>query len=895
MRVLSPKEYLGFEVGEDRCLADWPQVAGYFAHLAEASRRVRTTELGKTTEGNPLLLSIISSPHNLARLEEYRRIQLRLADPRTVADEAEAERLIAGGKAVVLVTCSIHATEVGGTQMSLSLAHRLATSDDPGVADILQNVILLLVPSLNPDGLIKVKRWYDSTLGTRHEGVSPPFLYHKYAGHDNNRDWYMFNLAETKLAVEHCMNAWYPHIVYDIHQTRSNGMRMVLPPFVDPVEPNVDPVLESGLAMLGSAIAAELTAQGKAGVAMNVVYDAFSPSRAYPHYHGGVRVLTETAGVQIATPVELKPEDLKAIRGEHPTKRSWNHPLPWRGGAWRLRDIVDYNLAATTACLRHASRYRDTWLRNFYQVRRRAALHQGNPVAFVISRRQADPHAADEMLDVLRAAQVEVHEAQVPFEADGAACEAGDRVVLLAQPNGPFARAMLEAQRYPDMRMYPGGPPKPPYDVTAHSLPIQMGVRAVEVRMPFRADLRLLEGGSGHSPHPLEAPGASKGLSLKGRGGAKAPLIGEIPFAAKGEAGHLLPLERGGSKVGVNPPAADAFTPFLTFPPQGGRDSVAPTPYYLLGAETNASVRLVNRLLGRGVSVERLQTPVNAGGATRPAGAYVVAAEGDAVHAVHALAREHSLPLEPLAALADSPRMRLRVPRIGVYQSYMPATEEGWARFVLEEYGFSYESLTNDDMRRGKLADRLDAILLPHQAPRHIERGHAQGAYPSQYTGGLGEAGAEALGDFLKGGGTLVAWDGAALYAIEHLGLPVANVLADVPKSDFYAPGSLLEVELDTTHPAAFGMPSRCAVMFLDSPAFEAAGGQVVARYAATDPLLSGWLIGSERLHGRAAMVVVDVGPGRAVLMGFRPHFRAQARGTYRLLFNSLLWSVARG
>jgi hypothetical protein len=304
---------------------------------------------------------------------------------------------------------------------------------------------------------------------------------------------------------------------------------------------------------------------------------------------------------------------------------------------------------------------------------------------------------------------------------------------------------------------------------------------------------------------------------------------------------------------------------------------------------------VVNRLLGKGVSVERLQTPVDIGGTTRSAGTFVVAPEGDAIGTTVAMADEHGVAFEPLAALPDSPRMRLRVPRVGVYQSYLPSTEEGWTRFVLEEYGFSFESLTNEEIRRGKLSDRFDAIVLPHQAPRHIERGHAPGTYPPPYTGGLGEAGAEALGGFLKDGGTLIAWDGAALYAIEHLGLPVTNVLAEVSKSEFYAPGSLLEVELDTAHPAAFGMPSRCAVMFLDSPVFEVNGGQVVGRYPTKDPLLSGWLIGPERLHGRAAMVVVDVGPGRAVLMGLRPHFRAQARGTYRLLFNSLLWSVSRG
>ena len=338
--IPTPREHLGYEVGEDRKLAGWAEIAAYFEILDELSDRVQTIEIGRSTKDNPLLMSIISSPGNLECLEDYKEIQEQLADPRTVADDQEARRLIERGRAVVAVTCSIHATEVGASQMSMLLAHELATSQSADVQTILDNVILLLLPSVNPDGLIDVKEWYKSTLGESYEGVMPPFLYQHYTGHDNNRDWFMFTQQETRLVVEHCFNAWRPHVALDMHQTRSNGVRMMVPPFVDPMGPNVDAILNAESAMLGAAMAADLTAQGKAGVSMNVVYDAYSPNRSYQQYHGGVRMLTEAAGVRIATPVNVPERDLQTDRGENPKEVTWNHPLPWKGGTWRLRDIV---------------------------------------------------------------------------------------------------------------------------------------------------------------------------------------------------------------------------------------------------------------------------------------------------------------------------------------------------------------------------------------------------------------------------------------------------------------------------------------------------------------------------------------------------------------------------
>ena len=285
--IPTPSEYLGHEVGEDRKMAGWAEIVAYFETLDELSDRVVTVEIGRSTEDNPLLMSIISSPDNLERLEDYKKIQEKLADARAIADDEEARLLIERGRAVVAITCSIHATEVGASQMSMLLAHELVTSESDDTRAILDNVILLLLPSVNPDGLIDVKEWYESTLDESYEGVMPPFLYQRYTGHDNNRDWFMFTQQETRLVVKHCFNAWRPHVALDMHQTRSNGVRMMVPPFVDPMGPNVDAILNAESAMLGAAMSADMTAQGKAGVAMNVVYDSYSPNRSYQQYHGG--------------------------------------------------------------------------------------------------------------------------------------------------------------------------------------------------------------------------------------------------------------------------------------------------------------------------------------------------------------------------------------------------------------------------------------------------------------------------------------------------------------------------------------------------------------------------------------------------------------------------------
>jgi hypothetical protein len=819
--VPTPGSVLGFEVAQDRKLADWNQSVAYFRALAAASPCVRVEELGPTTEGRPFLLVTITSEANMARLDEIRGANLRLADPRGLGD-VEAERLVAEGKTIVVLNHGIHPTEVGPSQAAIATAYWLA-GDSLAAREILEATVVLMVPSQNPDGMQKVVDWYRRTLGTPFEGARPPFLTHTYAGHDNNRDWYMFTQAETRLTVARVYDRWRPQIVHDLHQMGPRGARLFVPPYLDPYDPSVDPALVAAGSALGAHVAARLTAEGKAGVVTHAIFDAWSPSRAYPHTHGGVRILSECASARLATPVEVSGDELEAGIGYDPRRSSWNFPLPWPGGTWRLRDVVDYEVAATRALLEHAARNRSYWLRTFLGVNRRAS-ERAVPYAFLVPSEQRDPLAAARLLSVLRTGGVEVRRARAPFEALGQSFPAGTHVVLMAQPASAFAKTVLERQSYPDLRRSPSDAPQKPYDTTAHTLPLLMGVdvRAAGV---FTADLVIAE------DTPV-APGRVEG---KGR-------------------------------------------------------------FLALGHATGDMVAL-GRLLRRGVSVRWATEAFGDRGRRFEAGSLLVPAT--ARDALEPMARE----LGVVARGVDTapPALVVRRPRLGLYQSWRPAADEGWTRFVFErDLGVDYETLHDADVRRGGLARRFDVVLLPDQAAKEIVEGNAPGSLPDEYTGGLGEEGVASLKAFVEAGGTLVTLNGASRLPIEDFGLGVSDALPKRPSQSaaqdpdaVYAPGAILRVTIDPREPLAHGLGSAAAIWFEESPAFEAKRGTVVARYADDSPLLSGWLLDGERLAGKAALVVAPLGTGRVVLFGFRPQYRAQSWGTYVALLNAIYLSAA--
>lgn len=480
--VPTPKDHFGFDIGQDRKLADWTQLTSYYEKLAKTSQRVTVDTLGTTTMGRPFVMLTVTSVENQARIDELHRIQMKLADPRTISGDAELQRLLDQGKTVVLITHGIHATEVGGSQTAARLLWRLATSNDERIKNILDDVILLDIPSLNPDGLQWVADYYKQYVGTEFEGAPLPWLYQFYTGHDNNRDWYAFTQKETVNTIEGAHNAWHPQIVHDIHQMGSNGARIFFPPYIDPWEPNIDPSLTAAVNQLGTYMAAEVTAKGMPGAVVAGQYDAFTPARAYQHYHAGARILSETASARIATPIDIPFERLGPNRGYNSAEQSWNFPAVWGGGAWGLPDIVDYMEAGALALLTNAGRNRRYWLENFYNIGARAVGKWDKwPGAWVIPAGQANTAGVTYVLRILAMGDVEVHKAEASFTADGFSFPAGSWVIPMNQPYASFAQTMLEVQHYPDLREYPGGPPQRPYDVTAHTLPYLMDVDAVAV------------------------------------------------------------------------------------------------------------------------------------------------------------------------------------------------------------------------------------------------------------------------------------------------------------------------------------------------------------------------------------------------------------------------------
>ena len=480
--IPTPKEYFGFEMGAERKLANWTALTGFYEELASSSHRVRVDTLGTSTRGRPFIMVTVSSEENLLRIDELHEIQMKLADPRQVSSSSELERLYENGKTIVLITHQIHATEVGGAQTAARLLHRLASSNSEKTREILDNVILLDIPSLNPDGTEWIADWYMQSVGTDMEGGPMPWLYHYYVGHDNNRDWYAFTQKETELTVTGAHNKWHPHIVHDIHQMGGRGARIMFPPYIDPIERNVDPGLVTAVNMLGSYMAAELTAQGKKGVVTSAIYDGFSPARSYQHYHGGARILSETASARMATTLEVPPGVIGGGREYDAATASANYPDPWRGGVWGLPDIVEYMDAGAMALLTNAAKNRRYWLENFYKVNARAVEGWEEwPEAWVIPGNQDNGPGMAYVLRILRMGDVEVYETKTSIRGDGQVFPAGSYVIPMNQPYASFAQTLLEVQQYPDLREFEGGPPKRPYDVTAHTLPYLMAIDAFAI------------------------------------------------------------------------------------------------------------------------------------------------------------------------------------------------------------------------------------------------------------------------------------------------------------------------------------------------------------------------------------------------------------------------------
>jgi hypothetical protein len=788
--IPTPDSHLGFAVGEDRKLADWSQITGYFAKLAGASPAVKLDTLGPTTNGQPFIVATISSPANVRRLGAIRANQAKLADPRRLTPAEEAQ-LAATQPVVILISCNIHATEIASSQMSMELAHRLATNDT--LQRYLKDVVVLLIPSMNPDGEQMVTEWYRQGVGTRWEGGPLPWLYHPYVGHDNNRDWYMVTQKETRLVTDLLYRRWFPEVFYDVHQQGNEGMRITVPPHVDPIDPNVDPLIVRGINQIGSQMSWALESRGKSGVGDYATYDLWwhGGARSAPTRHNMIGLLTEAASVKIATPITQDTSELKGhARGLPRYERRVNFPNPWPGGTWRLRDIVDYELIAAEALVKLASDQRGEYVRNFATLGRKQ-IELGStqaPYAYEIPLDQPDRGAVQRLVGVLRTGGVEVEQSDSTY------------VVRMDQPYRAHAKDLLEVQRFPKMEKWPGGPPERPYDVAGWTLPLQMGVRVTAIDQPL-------------PPRPM-----ADGAARRTERAAGCP--------TNGRTGR-------GTATAIDPRNIDC--------------------YRTAARELKAGRKV--RLGSRGQTLARM-------------------------------------------------------PRVALYRPWTANMDEGWTRWVLEQFELPYTNVTDSTIKAGGLRGRFDVVVIPDMSLREAKSGMSDSLVPPQYAGGLGDAGLARLKDFVEGGGTLVTLDRASEIATSALGIPVKRITVPPRQDDddefvaradstgrddpLYSPGSIFRVLVDTSHPVAAGMPDTAAVYFTNSNTFEVGdgfAGRVIARYPASgdDILLSGYLQGATAIAGKAAAVEAPAGRGRVIMFGFRPQYRGQSYGTFRLLFNALL------
>ena len=838
-RISSPEDLLGFPVGADYKLARWESITDYLNQLAEASDRVILENRGKTTEGHDFVLVLISSPENLADREHYKAIQRKLADPRG-QDSTELNRIARQGKAVVLINCNLHSTEIASSQMSMELAYRLATENNPHVREILENVIILLIPSTNPDGLNMVIDWYDRCVGTPYEGSPMPWLYHKYTGHDNNRDWFMLSQIETQIVTRILYEEWFPEVVYDVHEMGNRGARFVIPPYFDPVNPNIHPILQRELSLIGAKIALDLTSKGYTGVLSNAVYDMWwhGGFRTVPYRHNMVGILSEAARVKIASPIFQPRSALKGHRrGLGTYALQTNFPEPWPGGWWRLRDIIDYELSASFSILSCVAKHKEMFLSNFSRMGRISVEKGINepPRAFLVPMNQRDYNTALKMLRILQRGGVEIHQANASFSADSVEYPAGTYVISMAQPFRGHAKDLLEVQNYPERRAAPNAPPERPYDIAGWTLPLQMGVKVITVVDEFDADLMRLE----------ELP------KLHGR--------------------------------------------LFTVPEPVG---------YIFNNQTNAETIALNRLLDtEGYTLYWSPKVHTIGNQKFPRGSILITSTQIPQHMsahLQELAEYLGIEIHALAKLpSKDPDVRLRQPRLGLYKPWVANMDEGWTRWVLEQHEFPYRSLTDAEIRAGNLADRYDSIILPDMSASKMINGHAEGALPPEYVGGVGRQGVANLRTFVENGGTLICLNRASQLPERYFGLDVTNVL-DAPSESnqqatkpepFFCPGSLLRVFVETTHPIGYGLDREMAVFFKSGPALEVRGGKPVASYPDFNPLMSGWIQGDKRIRRKGALWDVKLGKGHVILFGFKPQHRAQSHGTFKLLFNAIYYA----
>ncbi len=835
-RIPSPEEFFGHRMGADRQLAHWDRLVEYYELIDAASDRVQVVHMGPSTLGEPFLSIFVSSPENLARLDDYKRMNAVLQDPRGHS-QAEIDNAVANGKVVFVQSYALHSTEVACSQTPAEVMYLFATRDDDEIHEILDNTISILIPAFNPDGVGIVNEWYDRWVGTEFEGAGPPELYHHYIGHDNNRDAFMQNTVESRYGAEILFREWIPQAYIDHHQMGPYTARIYLPPYAEPIRPGGDPLVWREMSWYGAHMAYRMEEAGFQGTVNAAIYSGWGHFGFHwiTPFHNIAGMLTESASARLATPLYVHPDQLRGSRQLPEYEAQTTFPNPWPGGWWRVRDIVERQIVATFSPLEIAARNRGTVLRNAYNKASRQIQRglEGDVKAYVIPAAQHDPLTMAKMVNKLLLQGITVERSHAGFTHEGKVYGAGSYVVSLAQPKRGVIRWLLGQTHYPDnsYTRTADGDPIRPYDMSADVIAEFMGVRVDPVRTALDSPLAIVAG----------------------------------PVSTSGTV------------------AADALN--------GHR----------IDGTLNDAFKAINMLFEAGARVQR----VIEGGAGAGAGDFIVEPGAD-MEVLADIAVATGVDFEALDWDPSTISHPVTPQRIGMYQRFYGGNmDEGWTRWLLEEYGFSYTSLLDEEILAGDLHDRWDVIILPNDSkqmmlgpsgPPQGGRGPDPSGTPPEYRSGFGQEGAAALEAFVENGGTLVTFAQAGDLVLDEFDVPVRNAVAGMWGNGFWAPGSTLKVKVDTSSPFGYGMPEDALAAYL-------AGGQVyetvpgarsadvrrVVTYIDRDILQSGWLLGEEAIANRAAMVSVRHGEGTIVMIGFRAQHRAQTHGTFKLVFNALV------
>ncbi|HEY5692701.1 MAG TPA: M14 family metallopeptidase, partial [Cyclobacteriaceae bacterium] len=738
-------------------------------------------------------------------------------------------------------------------QMTPELLYRIAAEESDEMKQIRDNVVTLVVPVINPDGLDIEGAWYRKNLGTVYETSGPPILYQEYVGHDNNRDWFMGNMPETKAVMNVLYNEWYPQVIHNHHQSSPAWARIFIPPFRSPVNMKIHPGVTTGVNLVGTAMANRFAMKKMPGAISMTTYEMWwnGGMRTAPYYHNQIGILTETAHTS-PTPRFYPPDSIPKAIGGRSSRDGISktvdgteifYPYPWKGGESHFRDAVDYMLEASMAVLDLASEKHDELLYNIYSMGKDAITDTKGAYAYVIPKNQWDSHEAVNLVNIMRLGGIEVEEATNKFKVGDKEYEAGSYIMYGSQAFRPYLSDLMEKQNYPDLYQYPGGPPIAPYDLTGWTLPMSMGVTVDRMATSFTAKTKKMEAAA-KVPEGKVAGSSGYGYALDGKENQTATVINR--------------LQKNGEKISI---AQAAFT-------DGKNSYEAGTILIEKGGQTQSRINELSKYLGLSFS----------GIAAKPSSA-----------------------------------KELKKVKVGLYKSWDANIDEGWTRWVLEQFEFDLDTLHNEDIK-GKDLSKYSAIIFSSQSPEEIMVGHRPGTMPEQYVGGIGLEGTLSLKNYVANGGVMIMFDQACDLAIDEFGLPVNNITKNYSSSTFFIPGSIIRMKVNNKDPLAFGMKEEAAASFSRSRAFEtivpsrkAEGGNelvklpvprpdvtAVATYASSDLLMSGWALGETRIKNKGAMMNVKHGSGNVILIGFRPQFRGQSRNTYKLIFNSIYLGASR-